>query len=100
MTTQCEIRVVRFTDGSVDLEMVEFNAEGKIVATLPWDQSWFHAFLGGSKGKLPAWLKEQVINAFNAGALSAYEAGWMADSTTMVEKEKPCTTFVLCAPKE
>lgn len=99
MTTRCEIRVVRCTDGTIDLEMCEFDDAGRIVGHLPWEQCWFAAFLGGSKGELAPWLKEQVINAFLAGANNAWTANWMANTTVMQELPPRCTELAVCPPR-
>lgn len=95
MNSKVELRVVRFTDGTIDVEGCEFDDHGKIIQTLPWDQCWFCAFLGGFKGELADWLKQQLINAFTAGYLGSLNAGWMAESTMMAKKEPRCNEHLL-----
>ncbi len=99
MTTHVELRIVRCTDGSIDVESCEFDDQGRIIAHLPWEECWFSAFLGGPRGELSPWLKEQLINAFLAGANNAYTAGWMAETTVMTQQETRCTTLALSSPK-
>ena len=99
MNCNVELRVVRGTDGSIDLESCEFDEHGKIISHVPWEDSWFCDFLGGARGELGPWLKDQVVNAFLAGFNCSYTANWMANSTVMNQEEPKCTTPALLSPR-